>query len=322
MKCMLWFAVPFAGVHSKLYKRFQNKLLHLSNFAGKTDPILDPRYKEIRSYLVSCYERAVKEWGMDGLKLDFIDCFRLESDSAPYNDEMDLYTVEQGVISLLQEIKCRLLAVKPDIMLEFRQRYVGPVMQQYGNMFRVGDCPNDALSNRIGIIDLRLTSDTAAVHSDMLMWNKNASVEQAAMQLANILFGVPQISVLLDELPEEHRQMLMQYLTFWNEYRDVLLEGCLIPYDPAACYSLVSAKNGKRAVHVVYSRNYVKIDTENAVTVNASGYDFVFLETDGKYTYNVIDCMGRSYSSGVLEKGYTKIMIPVGGFIYVTQIYI
>ena len=36
---------------------------------------LDPRYKKVREYLSNLYESAVKEWDLDGLKLDFIDSF-------------------------------------------------------------------------------------------------------------------------------------------------------------------------------------------------------------------------------------------------------
>ena len=53
-------------------------------------------------------------------------------------------------------------------MIEFRQSYIGPAIRKYGNIFRAGDCPADILSNRIHTIDLRLTSGSTAVHSDML----------------------------------------------------------------------------------------------------------------------------------------------------------
>ena len=33
---------------------------------------------------------------------------------------------------------------------------IGSMMQTYGNMFRVGDCPCDTLSNRMYAIDMRL----------------------------------------------------------------------------------------------------------------------------------------------------------------------
>lgn len=320
MKCILWFAVPFAGINSQCYRLFQDKLLHMSEFAGKSDPILDPRYAEVRANLVSCFERAVRDWDMDGLKLDFIDCLRLQVDSAMYNERMDQKTVEQGVITLLEETKARLTAVKPDVMLEFRQQYIGPVMQHYGNMFRVGDCPYDALSNRTGIIDLRLTSGSSAVHSDMLMWHKDAPVEQAAMQLANVLFGVPQISVRLEQLSDDHREMLRHYLRFWRDYRDVLIDGTLIPIEPAANYSLVSAYKDGRAVHAAYSHNHIKVETAEAVLVNVTGEMDMIVETDRRFAYQITDCMGHLLAERVLPAGLSKLLIPLCGFLYLSEL--
>ena len=87
----------------------------------------------------------------------------------------------------------KLREVNPDICIEFRQGYTGPLMQTYGNMLRVGDCPIAAMNNRVGILNLRSLREKTAVHSDMLMWNEKDSVESAALQFINVLYGVPQI---------------------------------------------------------------------------------------------------------------------------------
>jgi alpha-galactosidase len=83
------------------------------------------------------------------------------------------------------------------------------------------------MRNRHNIINLRYTSGKSAVHSDMVMWNKDDEVESAALQLVSIIYGVPQISVRIAELSEEHKQMLSYYLSFWREHRDVLMDGKL-----------------------------------------------------------------------------------------------
>lgn len=72
---------------------------------------------------------------------------------------------------LVKEVRSALVAVKPDVLLEFRQRYTGPAIRQYGNMLRANDCPSDILGNRRRIIDLRIASGKTAVHSDMLVWS-------------------------------------------------------------------------------------------------------------------------------------------------------
>ena len=52
MKVILWFSVPFIGLHSKNFERFQGMLLN----NAPTSPLinayyLDPRYKEVRDFL-------------------------------------------------------------------------------------------------------------------------------------------------------------------------------------------------------------------------------------------------------------------------------
>lgn len=71
MRVLLWFAPPLAGVRSRAYERFRGKLLRVEDPLG--GGILDPREPEVRAYLVDRLQRAVDEWDLDGLKIDFIE---------------------------------------------------------------------------------------------------------------------------------------------------------------------------------------------------------------------------------------------------------
>ena len=81
LKYMLWLSVPFMGCEAKNYPRFKKMLLR----DGDTGT-LDPRFPEVREYLIQTYERAVGEWGFDGLKLDFIDSFGLPANDPALKD--------------------------------------------------------------------------------------------------------------------------------------------------------------------------------------------------------------------------------------------
>lgn len=189
---------------------------------------LDPRFPEVRDYLIGLYEKALREWDLDGFKLDFIDTFEIRGEDPAVAENYagrDFKSLPEAVDVLLSETMRRLRAIKPEVMIEFRQRYIGPAMRKYGNMFRAADCPNDAVTNRVRTIDVRMLAGDSAVHADMLMWNYAEPVETAALQLLNVLFSVPQVSVRLEAVPAEHRAMLRFYLGFWREYRDVLLDG-------------------------------------------------------------------------------------------------
>jgi alpha-galactosidase len=126
-------------------------------------------------------------------------------------------------------------------------------MRHYGNLFRAGDCPNDALRNRVETTDVRLLAGSTATHSDMLMWSPAESVECAALQFLNILFSVPQISVKLDIIPEDHRRMLRFWMTFWKDLRHVLLDGSFEPCHPELHYPFIVAKTPDTWVGAFYA---------------------------------------------------------------------
>lgn len=255
LKFIMWYSVPFVGIHSKAFNKFKGKII---NFNGEYG-CLDPRYRDVREYLVSIYKNAVLDWDLDGLKLDFIDSFMLPSKDEELADGRDTESVEDAVKSLLSEIKEALCRIKPDFLFEFRQSYTGPIVSSYGNMLRVADCPADGIRNRIGIADIRLLSGSVPAHSDMLMWNINEGVENAALQIVNIIFGVPQISMLIDKLPKKHYAMLKFYLDFWNSNRDILLFGEFVAENPEANYSFISSEKDNKIIAAAYSKNVMTV---------------------------------------------------------------
>ncbi|MBE6627728.1 MAG: alpha-galactosidase [Ruminococcaceae bacterium] len=315
MKVMLWFAVPFIGIGTKNFERFSDKILDQS---GKTRFSLDPRYKEVREYLIGFYTKAVGEWGFDGLKLDFIDRFVLKGSSLEFDARRDYHSLEDAVDALMIETSEALRKINPEVLIEFRQTYVGPAIRKYGNMLRVGDCPNDAILNRQGIVNLRLTSGNTAVHSDMVMWNREDTVEGAAVQLANILYSVPQISVKLDGLPEDHKKMLAFYLSFWREHRDVLIEGKLLAANPESVYSQVCSQKDGKAIFTVYTDGIVDCAPySKVIVVNSSRHSALILKGADQKSYRVLDCMGNEVEKGSVQGSLCEIEVPFCGMVEV-----
>ena len=324
IKIMLWFSVPYVGIYSDVFERFRDKLLDPDN---NEHFVLDPRYPEVREYLVEAYEYAVMQWNIDGLKLDFIDSFQMTKSSKIFSAEMDTSSVEDGVCLLLDEIYERLTAINPDILIEFRQSYVGPVMLQYGNMIRAFDCPMDPVTNRVCTVNLRLTSGERAVHSDMIMWDMAEPVETAADKLINILFAVPQISVKINELSESHYKMLKYYLKFWNEYEDVIMKGKLEAESPEVNYSLVKSEKNGQMVAAAYTERVLHIEQVYAklVFVNGTGKDKLYIENDGAETGCqcwVYTCTGEVIQSNnmVLKTGINEFQVPVSGMLLVKRL--
>ena len=253
MKLIVWFGMPFIGVQSRLFHTFSGKYLSVDACNLKAG-ILDPRYPDVRRDIISVYRRFLLDYDIDGFKLDFIDAFMPNSVTPPYHpDDMDCETVQEAVLRLMDEVKEELGTIKSDLLYEYRQNYVGPAINRYGNMLRVGDCAYEAHTNRIGIADLRLLGYPVAVHADMLFWAPEESLRLCSRQLLNILFAVPQISVILADSTEEQKALIQAYLTYWTENRELLLHGKFCPLFPEQNFTRITAESEDRVIAVLHA---------------------------------------------------------------------
>ena len=276
----------------------------------------------MREYIIEKYRSALTDWGIDGLKLDFIDSF---AQSDIVKDGMDFVSVYDAVDRLMKDVLRELRAVRPDVLIEFRQTYIGPLMRTFGNMFRSSDTPNDSFGNRLNVLHLRQMSGNTAVHSDMTMWHPEESVESAAFQLTGVLFSVPQISVRVDGIPEDHKAMIREYLSFWNRYREVILDGEMTYKNFASNYTYVSARLGDTQVGAVYGGRVAYLDTaaEEIVLVNATMEKTMWLDARfrGKYSCLVKDCMGQECGRYEVQLGEpARIPVPVNGYVYMSRV--
>ncbi|MFF2018266.1 glycoside hydrolase family 36 protein [Paenibacillus sp. NPDC058177] len=321
LKYMLWYSVPFVGKSSKVWSQFENKLLRIDEKLNAG--VLDPRYPDVREYLINTYEQAIIGWDIDGLKLDFVDSFRLSPDQQEGTAEgRDHESVPEAVDRLLSDVMERLRAIKPDILIEFRQTYIGPLMRKYGNMFRANDCPNDSIQNRVRTLDLRLLSGNTAVHSDMIMFNPNEPVESAAMQLVNVIFSVPQISLRLNEIGQEYLSMLRFWLAFSRDHGDVLLRGELSPQQPELLYPLVTARKDDTQIIAIYADVIVPVEQDftQLFIVNGTYSERVVIRSTlspARYEIQVKDCCGQIISSEIAEmgRGLLEVAVPKAGLV-------
>ena len=185
-------------------------------------------------------------------------------------------------------------------------------------MLRVRDCPDDAYTNRKNSINLRLTSGKTAVHSDMLMWNYDDKVESAALQIASCMFTVPQISVKIAKLNEEHKKMLGFYLKLWRENRELLLDGKIVASYPESNYSIVAAVKDEDAFYTCYTENVIDNEYSGKITVvNATRHNsIIFKNLDGR-EYEVVDCMGNTLEVGKLTGTLSEVTVPLCGVVFV-----
>lgn len=311
MKIMLWYNIAFMGEYAKNSAEFKGMYMG-DKLNGRYT--LDPRYYKVRKYLTDLFSNAVMNWKLDGLKIDFVDSF-VRSEDDVVTDKMDFPILEDAVEELIKSISDSLYKLNPEIMIEFRQNYIGPLMRKYANIFRVADCPDDSLRNRLGVVNLRLTSGECAVHSDMLMWNYDEPVEIAAKQIINVLFSVPQISVRIEKLSNEHYKMLEFYLSLWIKYKELFADTKISAECPEANYSKLCAQSDKKQAVVCYCDNTVNLDEnkEKVIIVNGTAKDEFFIYTKRPVKYNVYNCMGENVLSGKFNEGVLLLSIPVSG---------
>lgn len=332
MKYMVWFAVPFIGRCSKHHEEYKDYCLC---FNPRWDAyVLDPRFKKVRTFLVNTFANMVKNYDLDGLKLDFIDEFDMrqaDERAQAYNAERDTQSLPEAVDLLMSEVRAALTAVKSDVLIEFRQNYVGPMIRKFGNMFRAHDCPNDTLMNRMTTTDVRAMTGNdqraTAVHADMFTWSPLESVETASLNFIHTLFAVPQVSANFKHLNDQHKAMVKHWLAFWQEHRELLMHGRMYASYPEFMYTILGARQGAQEIMVVGSDHLLDLFEKDAtceLTLVNGAMKTSFAVRSGandratvRVATKTYDCMGQLVSSGQLELNHQlqELTLPLSGYI-------
>lgn len=305
----LWLSVPFVGPQSAQWENMKDHLLYFDqeNNAG----VVDIRSKTVQNFLISKYCELVSEYGLNGLKLDFLDQFILKDADFWVQAEIQL-----AVESFLIRLKEALLKIEPALLIEFRQRYIGPAMKRFASLFRAHDCPMDPVMNRVHTIDLRLTSAPSIVHSDMIIWNPEESVETAALNLINVLFSVPQISICHKQYPASHLKMIQFWMNYWLENRDLLLGNSFNASRADLQYSYACVSGLDKTIAVIYEPLPFTLyfDQQEIHIINATLQDFVVVDSQekNKISCEIVDCCGKPFSNKkvVIDKGISVLKIP------------
>ncbi|MCT9933750.1 alpha-galactosidase [Planotetraspora sp. A-T 1434] len=307
LRTVWWVGTPFLGHQAKA------RHLGLSTLRDRPElqaEVLDPRDPSTRAYLVGRMEEIIARTAADGLKLDFLEEF--EDQEAPGS--------VAAAVDTMSEIVDRLRGLGTEPLIEFREPYVHPAVGRFASMIRVGDCPLNAVQNRVGILDLRLARPGTPIHSDPIMWAEGDSPERVAHHLINALLGVPQISMDLVGLPGEQSEALAFWLGVWREYRDLLLHGRLAPERPDLLYPVARVHDGGRHLVARYAPHTIKIpegDWTELLVANADDSPPILLHEGDEVRagLEIWDARGRQVADGdvVLGRGPSVLTVPSGG---------
>ncbi|MEZ0095204.1 glycoside hydrolase family 36 protein [Streptacidiphilus sp. EB129] len=321
-----WVSPLLLGERSAAYRELRPYAEHCAT--RLQCQVLDPRHRAVREHVVATCVRVVRDYGLDGLKVDFLDEAMVYADGTDTPDATgegwiaDVGTAMAALLGALREALHRLRG--DEFTIELRQTYIGPAMTQYGNLLRAGDCPSDAVANRIRTLDVALLSPGGAVHSDMLLWDPDAAPEALARQFHGALHSVPQISMRLTRLPAEHRETLAFWLARWRELRPALTGGRLEPGRPDELYPTVVASADGEQVVTCYAERVVRLSElpgARLTLINSTSADRVVLDVTAPapaqvpLALEVRDARGRVVHRGGLQltEGLNAVPVPPFG---------
>jgi alpha-galactosidase len=324
MKYLLWYAVPWMGEKSANLAKFRDKVLYHNRTLKAY--CLDPRFPEVREFLVSLYVRALQEWDIDGFKLDFIDSFHFSHGDPAVKENYrgrDIRSLIEAVQRLMSDIYTRLSAIKPDVLIEFRQAYIGPSIRLAGNMLRVADCPADMHVNRSGIVNLRLTSGKTAVHADPLEWHPTDTPEAAAKNVLSALFATVQYSMKLASLDARHVEMIAHWSRFGAAHVDALQRGRFRAYHPELAYPLLEGESDVERIFGVYAAETAVSSgplDKPVYVLNATDASSLIVELPSAATVESYDTYGAKRVRSTVAAGCRRLTVPPSGYLLIRAV--
>jgi alpha-galactosidase len=316
---MLWVGPSMVGEESKVYENLKDKMLYKADWASAW--VVDPRFPEVRKYLAGRLITLMKETGINGFKIDFMDLINTRyAGKAATGNGRDYESIEEAVVQLLADIYKGCKAVNPDVLIEYRQFYTSPVLQQYANMFRAVDCPNDIMENRTRTLDAR-NLNSQVIHADPLAWNKEEKPQHAALQLIHTFLSVPQVSTDLADMDAGQQKMLKFLLKQWSDFNEVLTRGKAYNFGPDSHYSWSETSLDNKNVIVVYQPTTVTPQNvgKGSMIVNGTHQNNIVLDLPkdyGIYNVAIYNCTGELINKNKIRfKGLVQINVPGSGIV-------
>ncbi len=133
-------------------------------------------------------------------------------------------------------------------------------------------------------------------------------------------------NITADEVVEQCRlakEMVKFWIGYWNENREVLLDGDFQPKNPSANYPIIMSSTPEKAIAALYNDMVVPLtgDSYKRVdVVNAKAGSSVVLDLEhpmGRVTAKIYDCLGRLTigKAVTLGPGPYKFVVPPSGLL-------
>lgn len=230
MKYLLWVAPFLIGAKSELYKQLADIVKPEYHEGCYT---FDSSRKEAAKLLLGKMKHVIQDYGLDGLKVDFLD-YIFPNMEEPRGEDTTHF---------IQELARTIREVKKDALIEFRQAYATPGMLAYGTQFRAGDVPFDFIDNFHRLAQIRISvGDGVPVHADPAYWHPQESPENISRHMIASLAGVPMLSMDLLAISETEQKIIRHWLGFYQAHRETFNYGKwdVTYHQSSTAYAMVS----------------------------------------------------------------------------------
>ena len=209
---LVWVAPFLIGTKSALYAKLEAENA-LQGVLLEGHRLLNPENPDACEAMLATLARLMKETGVDGLKVDFLD--EVKSVEGALRGE--------ACRRFITQLSARVRSIKSDALLEFRQAYTSMQMAPLATQFRAGDAPFDFMTNfkRLGAIRLCM-GDRVPVHADPAYWHPQESPEIISCHCIAMLLGVPMLSMDPKVMGKDAARIVRRWLAFYEAHRATL----------------------------------------------------------------------------------------------------
>jgi alpha-galactosidase len=323
----LWYSYPFMGGNPVVLKKFDGKYIRYR--APRQMYVLDPRYADVRKYLVSTYANFLNAWQFDGYWFDFLKGFYPKEGAIIDEDKgRDFVSIDLAVDTLYAAMEARLKAIKPNIFMGQVFPVVGPNLVSYQNFLTGFVGVENTQVVREKMVNNRLLYGKYTPFMEVVAINPRESAEDIARKLQSVLFGNPYLSFYVSTLPEESKQTIKFWLEYWKKNYSVIFDGNFEPFQVSRFYPAIRVDNEQKTIYMVsedYTINLPATLNKTIDVINSKvtgNIQFMLSRPGVQYNYEIFNCKGASTEKGILKskgKNLFDVVVPTAGFIRITQ---
>lgn len=324
----LWYSYPFMGGNPVVLKKFEGKYIRYR--APRQMYVLDPRYADVRRYLVSTYVNFLNDWQFNGYWFDFLKGFYPKEGAVLDEDKgRDFVSIDLAVDTLYAELKDRLQRIKPGVFMGQIFPIVGPNLVSYQNFLTGFVGVENVQVVREKMVNNRLLFGKFTPFMEVVAISYRETEVDVARKLQSVLFGNPYLSFYTSTLPESTKKTIRFWLNYWKKNYDVIFDGNFEPLQVSRFYPVVKVDNDLKTIYSIYEDYTVNLPatltkTYDVINSKVTGNVQFLINRQGlQYNFEVFNCMGESVEKGILKskgKNLIECVVPAAGFVRITPL--